>query len=82
MALAGRDKYPPLALDIDIEGIAVCRDGAAVAYDAQALDAAVTGLEIEYDVGLGLGPLDPAETEVYFSDLGHEYVTINAEYTT
>jgi glutamate N-acetyltransferase/amino-acid N-acetyltransferase len=23
-----------------------------------------------------------AETEVFFSDLGHEYVNINAEYTT
>jgi glutamate N-acetyltransferase/amino-acid N-acetyltransferase len=23
-----------------------------------------------------------AETEVFFSDLSHEYVTINAEYTT
>ena len=23
-----------------------------------------------------------AETEVFFSDLGHDYVTINAEYTT
>jgi glutamate N-acetyltransferase/amino-acid N-acetyltransferase len=70
----------PLALDIDIEGIAVCRDGAAVAYDAAALDAAAAGDEIEYDVALG--PARGAETEVFFSDLGHEYVTINAEYTT
>ena len=28
------------------------------------------------------GPGPPAETEVLFSDLSHEYVTINAEYTT
>jgi glutamate N-acetyltransferase/amino-acid N-acetyltransferase len=82
MVLGGRDGYPPLALDVDIEGIAVCRDGAAVAYDEQALNAAAAGLEIEYDVGLGLDPADPAEAEVYFSDLGHEYVTINAAYTT
>ena len=27
-------------------------------------------------------PGDGHETEVFFSDLGHEYVTINAEYTT
>jgi glutamate N-acetyltransferase/amino-acid N-acetyltransferase len=69
----------PLALDITIEGIAVCRDGAAVAYDEQALQAAATGAEIEYEVGLAG---DGAEAEVFFSDLSHEYVTINAEYTT
>jgi glutamate N-acetyltransferase/amino-acid N-acetyltransferase len=72
----------PLALDIDIEGIAVCRDGAAVAYDAAALDAAAAGDEIEYEVVLGRAGAGGAETEVFFSDLGHEYVTINAEYTT
>ena len=27
-------------------------------------------------------PGDGAETEVFFSDLSHEYVTINADYTT
>ncbi|MDX6677504.1 MAG: glutamate N-acetyltransferase / amino-acid N-acetyltransferase [Solirubrobacteraceae bacterium] len=69
----------PLALDIDIGGIAVCRDGAAVDYDARALEAAAAGDEIEYQVGL---PGEGAETEVFFSDLGHGYVTINAEYTT
>ena len=35
--------------------------------------------EVEYVVGL---PGDGHETEVFFSDLSHEYVTINAEYTT
>ncbi|MEY2516635.1 MAG: glutamate N-acetyltransferase / amino-acid N-acetyltransferase [bacterium] len=69
----------PLALDIDIEGIAVCRDGVAVPYDARALNDAVLGDEVEYAVGL---PGEGAETEVFFSDLGHGYVTINAEYTT
>jgi glutamate N-acetyltransferase/amino-acid N-acetyltransferase len=69
----------PLALDIAIEGIAVCAKGAAVKYDAAALDAAAAGVEIEYEVGL---PGEGAETEVFFSDLSHEYVTINAEYTT
>ncbi|MEA2190919.1 MAG: glutamate N-acetyltransferase / amino-acid N-acetyltransferase [Solirubrobacteraceae bacterium] len=73
----------PLALDIAIEGITLCRDGAAVPYDAAALDAAAAGAEIEYAVGLPvLDPARPAEAEVFFSDLGHGYVTINAEYTT
>ena len=43
------------------------------------LAAAVVGDEVEYEIGL---PGEGAEAEVYFSDLGHEYVTINAEYTT
>jgi len=69
----------PLALDIAIEGITVCAGGVAVPYDLDALNAAAAGVEIEYEVGL---PGGGSETEVLFSDLGHEYVTINAEYTT
>ena len=57
----------------------MCRGGAAVPYDEARCNAAAAGTEIEYEVGL---PGDGAETEVFFSDLGHEYVTINAEYTT
>jgi glutamate N-acetyltransferase/amino-acid N-acetyltransferase len=73
----------PLALDIAIEGITVCAGGVAVEHDVAALQAAAAGVEIEYEVGLpGFDPADPAETEVLFSDLSHEYVTINAEYTT
>jgi len=40
---------------------------------------AVTGHEVDYEVGL---PGEGAETEVFFSDLSHGYVRINAEYTT
>ena len=69
----------PLALDIAIEGITLCAGGVAVAHDERALQAAAEGVEIEYEVGL---PGDGAEAEVLFSDLSHEYVTINAEYTT
>ena len=69
----------PLAVDVAIEGVEVCRRGQLVPHDADALRAAVTGEEIEYEIGL---PGEGAETELYFSDLGHEYVTLNAEYTT
>jgi glutamate N-acetyltransferase/amino-acid N-acetyltransferase len=72
----------PLALDISIEGMALCRDGAAVPYDVDAMDAAAAGLEVEYEVTLDRAHPTGAEAEVFFSDLGHEYVTINAEYTT
>jgi glutamate N-acetyltransferase/amino-acid N-acetyltransferase len=69
----------PLAADVAIEGVPVCARGAFVPHDAAALAAAVAGDEVEYEIGL---PGEGAEAEVYFSDLGHEYVTINAEYTT
>jgi glutamate N-acetyltransferase/amino-acid N-acetyltransferase len=69
----------PLAVDVAIEGVQVCARGQYVAHDEDALRRAVTRDEVEYEIGL---PGDGAETEVYFADLGHEYVTINADYTT
>lgn len=69
----------PLPFDIAIEGVQVLSAGEGLAFDQEALNAAVTGGEVEYVVTL---PGDGAETEVFFSDLSHEYVTINAEYTT
>jgi glutamate N-acetyltransferase / amino-acid N-acetyltransferase len=76
----GRGALPtPLPLDISIEGTLVCSAGAAVAYDESALAQAIQGREVEYEIAL---PGDGAETEVFFSDLSHDYVTINADYTT
>ncbi|HEY6891356.1 MAG TPA: bifunctional glutamate N-acetyltransferase/amino-acid acetyltransferase ArgJ [Solirubrobacter sp.] len=69
----------PLLLDISIEGVKVCSAGAATRYDVAGLAEAVAGDEVEYAVAL---PGDGAEAEVFFSDLSHEYVTINADYTT
>jgi len=69
----------PLQVELTIEGIPVCIAGTAIDYDEQALAEAVQGKEIEYEVGL---PGEGVETEVFFSDLGHEYIRINAEYTT
>jgi len=43
------------------------------------LEQRVAGSEVAYEVGL---PGEGADTEVFFSDLGHAYVTLNAEYTT
>jgi glutamate N-acetyltransferase/amino-acid N-acetyltransferase len=76
MALPGT---APLPLDVSIEGVQVCAGGAAIPYDAEDLAQRFARDEVEYVIGL---PGDGHETEVFFSDLSHEYVTINAEYTT
>jgi glutamate N-acetyltransferase/amino-acid N-acetyltransferase len=76
MALPGT---APLPLDIHIEGVQVCSGGAATPHDETALTDAVQRDEVEYLVGL---PGEGAETEVFFSDLSHRYIEINAEYTT
>ena len=76
MALPGT---APLPLDIAIEGVPVLAGGAPVVHDRAELAAKVAKSEVAYDVGL---PGDGAETEVFFSDLGHDYVTLNAQYTT
>jgi glutamate N-acetyltransferase/amino-acid N-acetyltransferase len=69
----------PLSMDISLEGTQVCSATAAVPYDEPALTAALEAKEIDYEITL---PGEGAETEVFFSDLSHEYVTINADYTT
>lgn len=76
MALPGT---APLAVGVTIEGVPVCTRGQYAPHDEDALKAAVQRDEIEYEIDL---PGEGAETELYFSDLGHEYVTLNAEYTT
>lgn len=57
----------------------VFADGSALRFDEAALNRAVLRDEVEYVIAL---PGEGVETEVFFSDLSHEYVTINAEYTT
>ncbi|HEX8742491.1 MAG TPA: bifunctional glutamate N-acetyltransferase/amino-acid acetyltransferase ArgJ [Thermoleophilaceae bacterium] len=73
----------PFYVDLDIQGHTVVSAGSAAidfgGDDWRELEAAVRAPEVEYALTL---PGDGAETEVFFSDLGHEYVRINAEYTT
>ncbi len=76
MALPGS---APLVFDIAIEGMQVASGGQAVEHDGEELARRVLRDEVEYWVGL---PGDGAETELFFSDFGHEYITINADYTT
>jgi glutamate N-acetyltransferase/amino-acid N-acetyltransferase len=79
IGVAGANQMAPLEVDISIEDIVVCVNGGYAPHDAAALTAAVQRDEVEYEIVL---PGEGAEAERYFSDLGHEYVTINAEYTT
>jgi glutamate N-acetyltransferase / amino-acid N-acetyltransferase len=69
----------PLALEVAIEGVRVCAAGAAIAHDEDALRRAVQRDEVQIEVGL---PGEGAEAELFFSDLSHGYVSVNAEYTT
>jgi glutamate N-acetyltransferase/amino-acid N-acetyltransferase len=78
--LGGRPGFEaPLAVDLTLEGIQVCFAGAAVPYDEPALADALQAKEVEYEITLSG---DGAETEVFFSDLSHEYVSFNADYHT
>jgi glutamate N-acetyltransferase/amino-acid N-acetyltransferase len=75
----GGSNGAPLSMDIALEHTQVCSASVAVPYDEAALTAALQASEIDYDITL---PGEGAETEIFFSDLSHEYVTINADYTT
>jgi glutamate N-acetyltransferase / amino-acid N-acetyltransferase len=79
---AGQVLPPPFVVDLEIEGRRVVTAGEGddlSADDIRALEQAVAGDEVEFALTI---PGEGGETEVYFSDLSHEYVTINAEYTT
>lgn len=69
----------PLPFELDIEGVAMVREGSPLDFDLAEVERRVAAPEVEYAVGL---PGEGAECEVFFSDLGHEYVRINAEYTS
>jgi glutamate N-acetyltransferase/amino-acid N-acetyltransferase len=79
---AGQVLPPPFVVDLDIEGrrVVTAGEGDPLSSDElRALEEAVTGSEVEFELTI---PGEGGETEVFFSDLSHEYVTINAEYTT
>src|SRR3954468_3187720 len=79
---AGQVLPPPFVVDLDIEGRRVVTAGEGDPLsdaEVRALEEAVTGDEVEFELTI---PGEGGETEVFFSDLSHEYVTINAEYTT
>jgi glutamate N-acetyltransferase/amino-acid N-acetyltransferase len=79
---AGAVMPGPFLVDLEIEGRAVVSAGEGIPLsddEVRDLEQAVQGSEVEYALTL---PGEGGETEVFFSDLSHDYVTINAEYTT
>ena len=78
-ALAGRS-LP--AATLHLCSVKVVENGAAHPvpdHEWRKLVAGMREREIEIDLHLGLGE---SRSELYFADLGHEYITINAEYHT
>lgn len=76
MALASGRSEP---IDVVIEGVELAGNGIANVIDPEEISAAVAGPEVEYEVSI---PGEGHSATVFFSDLGHDYVTLNAEYTT
>jgi glutamate N-acetyltransferase/amino-acid N-acetyltransferase len=72
----------PFVVDLEIEGRVVASGGVALDLSAGELaeiERAVDAPEVDFVLTL---PGEGGETEVFFSDLGHEYVRINSEYTS
>ena len=74
-------------IDLAIEGITVARAGAEASRspdEQRGLDEAMRRPEVEIELRLpGARATGPDEaTELFFCDLGHEYVSFNSEYST
>ena len=78
-AMAGRSLPNAKLL---LGGVLVVEDGAACPVsdaDREKMTAAVRRPEVDIELDLGLGQ---SSAELFFADMGHEYITINAEYHT
>ena len=78
-ALAGRAAF---VVDLGLEGRQVVSGSEVIELSGEewgAVERAVAAPEVELELTV---PGSGAETEVFFSDLTHEYVRINAEYST
>lgn len=71
--------FQPDRVDIRIGPVTVCRFGVGASFDQGQAEAIMAQPEIDVTIGLGLGS---ADATVLTCDLTHDYVTINAEYTT
>jgi glutamate N-acetyltransferase / amino-acid N-acetyltransferase len=76
---AGPVRFDPNRVHVDFGGITVCRFGTAASFDRGQAAAVLAKPDVQVTIDLGAG--DAAATFLT-SDLTHDYVTINAEYTT
>lgn len=71
--------FDPRRVAVRFGSVLVCRFGVAASFDRGRAEAVLNQREIDVTIDLNLGP---AAATVLTSDLTHDYVTINAEYTT
>ena len=76
---AGPVEFEPDRVAVSFGGVTVCRFGVATAFDRGQAAVALRGRDVLITVDLGLGR---AEASFLTCDLTHDYITINAEYTT
>lgn len=76
---AGRVRFDPDRVDVAFGAVTVCRDGRVAEFDSANAAAELAGPDVRLVVDLDLGA---AEATVLTCDLTHDYITINAEYTT
>lgn len=76
---AGPVDFEPERVAVTFGGVTVCRFGVVTAFDRGQAAATLRGREVDVTVDLGLGR---EEATFLTCDLTHDYITINAEYTT
>ena len=76
---AGQVPFEPNRVAVSFGNVTVCRFGVAAAFDRGQAAVALRGDEVLLTVDLGLGAHDAT---FLTCDLTHDYITINAEYTT
>lgn len=76
---AGPVAFDPNRVAVTFGGVTVCRFGVVAAFDHGQAVAALRGHDVTITIDLGAGD---AEASFLTCDLTHDYVTINAEYTT
>ena len=76
---AGPVAFDPQRVSVAFGGVTVCRFGVATAFDRGQAAATLRGKDVVVTIDLGSGN---AEASFLTCDLTHDYITINAEYTT
>ena len=76
---AGPARFDPNRVSVAFGGVTVCRFGVVASFDHGQAVAALRGKDITITVDLGAGDQDAT---FLTCDLTHDYITINAEYTT